>query len=237
MGLQRPVEPFHRPYSPPEPPSPPRRPKRFAVLAGAAVLALAAVALLLLVPGGSGREEATVRPTPPSGTRQSQTLTALPAPCGTVSKGTVDRTVPMASRTENANSTLTTCTYSPTGAAFPWLRVETRLYASGNTTTPVKDAEEYYDAQWAQAREAPLVRTISLERHRGLGEEAYRWFRADEGRPSVVGQVTARIRNTVFTVTYGERAPGKGAQDAREGVCIAKVTAVAREVLAALNHF
>ncbi|TMR00159.1 hypothetical protein ETD83_17345 [Actinomadura soli] len=236
MGLQRPVEPFHRPYSPPEPPAPPRRPKRFAVLVAFGVLAVAAAAIFLVAPG-QGREEATVRPTPSVGTRQSTMLSALPAPCGTVSKATVDRTVPMATRTESANSTLTTCTYSPTGTAFPWLRVEAHLYASGNTTTPVEDAGDYYDTRWAQARGAQLVRTIRLERHRGLGDEAYRWFRADEGRPSVVGQVTARTRNAVVTVTYGERAPGKAAQDAREGACIATVTAVAREVLAALNHF
>ncbi|TDB78672.1 hypothetical protein E1264_36665 [Actinomadura sp. KC216] len=237
MSLQRPAGPFHRPYSPPEPPAPPRRlPKRLAVLVTAGLLAAAAVAVFLLAPD-RGRDKATVRPSPPVGTLQSTTLTTLPPPCGAVSKGTIDRAVPMATRTENANSTLTTCTYTPTGAAFPWLRVEVRLYASGYTTTPVKDAEDYYDTQWTQARDARLVRTIRLERDRALGDEAYRWYRADEGRPSVVGQVTARTRNTVFTVTYAERAPGRAAQDAREGPCIATATAVAREVLAALNHF
>ncbi|MFI0404631.1 hypothetical protein [Actinomadura sp. 3N508] len=237
MSLQRPGGPFHRPYSPPEPPAPARRlPKRLAVLVTAGLLAAAAVAAFLVVPG-QGKEKATVRPTPPVGTRQSATLTALPPPCETVSKGTIDRTVPMATRTENANSTLTTCTYTPTGAAFPWLRVEARLYSSGNTTTPVQDAKDYYATQWTQAHDARLVRTITLERDRALGDEAYRWYRADHGRPSVVGQVTARVRNAVFTVTYAERAPGRAAQDAREGPCIATVTAVAREVLAVLNHF
>ncbi|MFI0479250.1 hypothetical protein [Actinomadura sp. 9N215] len=234
MSLQRSIGPFHRPYSPPEPPSPERRPKRFALFVGAAVLAVAAVAAFLVIPGRGGKD-ASVRPTPE--TSRSQVVRALPAPCGAVSKRTVDRTVPMAMRTENANSTLTTCTYSTTGSAFPWLRVETHLYASGNTATPVRDAENYYDTQWAQAHDTPLVRTISLERHRGLGDEAYRWLRADEGRPSVVGQVTARIRNAVFTVSYAERAPAGGVQDGRERASLAKVTAVAREVLTALNRF
>ncbi|MFA1550664.1 hypothetical protein [Actinomadura chokoriensis] len=249
MGLQRPVEPFHRPYAGPEPPSPARRPKRLlAVLVAVAAFAGAAVAVFLIVPGEdeAGTDRAAVTPrgsepqTPssvPSSEPAQQMVRALPSPCGTVSEGTVAKAIPKARKLESANSTLTTCTYTSTGSAFRWLRVETRLYTAANTATPVRDAESYYDAQWAQAHEAPLARTIALERQGGVGDEAYRWFKADEGQPTVVGQVTARVRNAVFTVSYSEQAPAKGEQAERERACLAKATAAAREVFTALNDF
>ncbi|MES9609880.1 hypothetical protein, partial [Actinomadura sp. NPDC000929] len=62
MGLQRPVEPFHRPYAGPEPPAPGRRPRRLiAVLAAAVALAAAVVATVLVVSGGRGQEAAPRR--------------------------------------------------------------------------------------------------------------------------------------------------------------------------------
>ncbi|WP_141581950.1 hypothetical protein [Actinomadura sp. WMMA1423] len=255
MGLQRPVEPFHRPYSGPEPPAPARRPRRLiALLAAVVALAAAAVAVVLVLSGQREDQAAPRRTpqgtTPPQGRSQppasgpsaspapaQQVITVLPAPCGTVAAGTVERAVPKATRRQSANSTLTTCTYSSTGSAFRWLRVEAHLYAPGDTATPVQDAEGYYDAQWAQAHDAPLVRTVTLERQRGIGDEAYRWFKTDEGQPTVVGQVTARVRNAVFTVSYSEQAPRGGRPDARERPCLDTAAAVAREVLAALNHF
>ncbi|MFG2090886.1 MULTISPECIES: hypothetical protein [unclassified Spirillospora] len=124
-----------------------------------------------------------------------------------------------------------------TGRAVRRLRVEAHLYTPGNTPTPVKDAETYYDEQWAQAHGAPLFRTYTLERHRGIGDEAYRWFKADEAEPTVVGEVTARVRNAVFTVSYSEQASGAGGGDERERACLGRATAAAREVLSALNHF
>ncbi|MFC4053380.1 hypothetical protein ACFOY4_27155 [Actinomadura syzygii] len=259
MGLQRPPDPFDRVYSAPEPPSPGRRrrSRRVAVLVAVVAFGAAAVAVFLLAPVRGGGDGAAVRPTPSRAptddgtpTAEStptdgetpaegggQVVKALPAPCGTVSQRTVDKTVPKATRRESANSTLTTCTYSSTGRDFRWLRIEAHLYAPGDTPNPVRDAESYYDAQWTQAHHAPLVRTISLEPHKGLGDEAYRWFKADEGQPTVVGQVTARIRNAVFTVSYSERAPAKGRQDERKRACLAKATDVAVEVMTALNHF
>ncbi|MFA1540092.1 hypothetical protein [Actinomadura monticuli] len=246
VGLRRPVEPFHRPYAGPEPPSPSRRPRRLLVFAvAAAAFAAAAVAVFLVAPGrgGDGTDRVAVTPTgsapaTPSPSEPAQRIVrALPPPCGTVSEGTVARTVPKARKQESANSTLTTCTYTSTEPGFRWMRVETRLYAPANTATPVRDAESYYDAQWAQAHDAPLVRTIALERQGGVGDEAYRWFTADKGQPTVVGQVTARVRNAVFTVSYSERAPGRGEQAERERACLAKATAAAREVFTALNDF
>lgn len=241
VGLQRPVEPFHRPYAGPEPPSPARRPGRLLVLlVAAAAFAAAAVAVFLVAPGKErgGTDRAAVTPRRPAPqTSAERIVKALPPPCGTVSAGTVAKAVPEAAKRHSANSTLTTCTYSSTGSSFRWLRVEARLYARENTATPVRDAERYYDARWAQAHDAPLVRTIALERAGGVGDEAYRWFKADEGQPTVVGQVTARVRNAVFTVSYSERAPDAAEQDEREREILATATAAAREVLAALNDF
>ncbi|NVI86002.1 hypothetical protein [Actinomadura sp. BRA 177] len=244
VGLQRPVEPFHRPYAGPEPPSPARRPRRLlAVLVAAAAFAAAAVAVFLVAPGkGGGTDRAAVTPsrsTPQTASSEAaqQIVRALPPPCGTVSDGTVAKAVPKAAKRQSANSTLTTCTYSSTGSAFRWLRVEARLYAPANTATPVRDAEGYYDAQWAQAHDAPLTRTIALEREGGVGDEAYRWFKADEGQPTVVGQVTARVRNAVFTVSYSEEAPARAKQAEREHAILATATSAAREVLTALNDF
>ncbi|MFB4306427.1 hypothetical protein ACA511_09930 [Actinomadura sp. GTD37] len=252
MGLQRPVEPFHRPYAGPEPPSPARRPRRLlAVLVAAAAFAAAAVAVFLVAPGEeNGTDRAAVAPrrsapqtpsqTPPetpSSEPAQRIVKALPPPCGTVSAGTVAKAVPEAREEERKNSTLTSCTYTSTESGFRWMRVETRLYAPSHSAAPVRDAESYYDARWTQAHDAPLFRTISLERERGVGDEAYRWLKADAGQPTVVGEVTVRVRNAVFTVSYSEQAPGKGERAERERVCLARATAAAREVFTALNDF
>ncbi|MFD0688323.1 hypothetical protein [Actinomadura fibrosa] len=257
MGLPRPSEQFPRVYSAPDPPAPARRPKLLALLVALVTFAVAAVVVFLVVPLGSGGgDHAGERSTPgtaptddpaapaptgpgtPSPERTAPTagpIASLPAPCSTIPAGTVQQILPGAKREESANSTLTTCTYYGTGSGFRWLRVEAHLYPPGATSEPVKDAEGYYDAQWAQAHQATLERTITLERQPGIGDEAYRWFKADKGQPTVVGQVTARVRNAVFTVSYSEQAAGKGEQDKRERTCMAKAVRVAREVLAALR--
>ncbi|GAA4080553.1 hypothetical protein GCM10022214_43950 [Actinomadura miaoliensis] len=145
-------------------------------------------------------------------------------------RATVARLVPNAQQRESSNSTLTTCTYSSTGKDFRWLRVEAHLYAPANTATPVQDARSYYGAQWTQAHEATLERTVRLERERGLGDEAFRWFKMDKGQPTVVGQVTMRIRNVVVTVAYSEQARDAAAARDRENACLSNAGAVAREV-------
>ncbi len=241
VGLHPPAEPFHRPYAGPEPPSPARRPKRLIVLLVAAVAFTgAAVAVFLAVPGGkTDRAAVTPSTAEPSPSEAAQGIVrALPPPCGTVPAETVAKAVPKAAERQSANSTLTTCTYTSKESAFRWLRVEARLYAPAHSATPVRDAESYYDAQWTQAHDAPLVRTIALEREQGVGDEAYRWFMADQGQPTLVGQVTARVRNAVVTVSYSEEAPrGGGGQAARERAVLGTATAVAREVLTVLNDF
>ncbi|TDC58122.1 hypothetical protein E1281_02790 [Actinomadura sp. KC345] len=241
MGLQRSSEPFHRVYSAPEPPSD-RWPRLIKPLAAVTALAAAGAVVFLVVPGQgqvhAGRDNAAVRPPGDSAEEPSRRFVrALPEPCGSVSKDTVDQAVPKATQRQSANSTLTTCTYASEGSRLRWLRVEARLYSPGDTGTPVQDAESYYATQWAQAHDTPFIRTISLARHRGIGDEAYRWFKADEERPAVLGQVTARIRNAVVTVSYSEQAPGAGGRDGRERACLDRATAAARDVLDALNDF
>ncbi|WP_433334097.1 hypothetical protein [Spirillospora sp. CA-294931] len=223
-------EPFQRVYSPPEPPAPKRRPKAMLLVAAVAVFALAAGAVFFFLPS-DGERAAPPRSDPPT----AQTIGTLPAPCGTVAGGTVQRLIPGAQRRESSNSTLTTCTFSSTGSDFRWLRVEAHLYAQANTETPLDDAKRYFGAQFAQARSSTLERTVSIGRHPGLGDEAYRWFKADRGQPTVVGQVTARVRNAVVTVSYSEQVPGRGDPDEREQACLGRATDVAREVLTRLR--
>ncbi|HEU5024706.1 MAG TPA: hypothetical protein VFV01_07250 [Spirillospora sp.] len=248
MGLQR--EPFHRVYSAPEPPSPKRRPRLLVLLVALVAFCGAAAAVFVLMPGhgkdaasprtspsGSAAPGPSTEPPSPSETpMQEQTVASLPKPCAMVSARTVSRTIPKARRDESANSTFTTCTYTAQGPRFRWLRVEANLHAPAKTPTPVQDAEGDYRASWTQAHNAPLVRTISLRRQPGIGDEAFRWFKADDGQPTVVGEVTARFRNVLVTVSYSEQA-AKGAADAREGACLGTAEGVAREVLATLAHF
>ena len=248
MALQRPPEPFQRLYSPPEPPATARRPRVLVLLVAAVAVVLAAGGVVFFLPAGEpgtvGDREASVGKAParrsssaPTGPAGSGAIAALPRPCGTVPADTVRSLVPGAQRLESSNQTLTTCTYTSGGDRSRWLRVEAHLYAPSNTPTPVEDARRYYGSQWTQAHDATiertmnLERTVSLARHSGLGDEAYRWFKEDRGRPAVMGQVTVRLRNTVITVGYSERTGGSGGAETREDQCLENATRVAREVL------
>ncbi|MBA8951191.1 hypothetical protein ACFQU9_01130 [Actinomadura namibiensis] len=261
MGLPRPSEPFRRVYSAPEPPSPARRPRLVALLVAVVSFVLAAGAVFWLGSRGEsptaapGRPSATAPPEtdpapsgpapsgpapsrpapttsrPPAPPSQAAPITRLPAPCGMVAAATVRRLVPSARRSESANPILATCTYTSTGGRFRWLWVEARLYSPGDHAAPLEDARRYYSAQQTQARNDAQAETRTLEPQRGLGDEAYRQFKVDRGQPTAVGQVTARVRNVVVTVSYSEQAPGKGEAEERERGCLAKATQVAREVL------
>lgn len=238
--VQRPSEPFHRIYSTPEPPSQIRVARLLKPVAVVAALAAAGAIGFLVVPdadrGGGGEKAAALGHLHGDRGEQASSapmVTKLPSPCATVSEATVEQALPKAKRRQDGNSTLTTCTYSE---GSRWLRVEARLYTPDNTATPVQDAASRYDERWAQAQSTPLERTIRLEPHRGVGDEAYRWFRT-EGGPDVVGEVTARTRNAVLTVSYGERVPDEGERYEREHAILGRAAAVAREVVTALNRF
>ncbi|WP_131738509.1 hypothetical protein [Actinomadura roseirufa] len=247
MGLQRGPEPFQRVYSAPEPPAPARRPRRVALAVALATFVVAGVVVFLLLPGG-GEEHAARRPRAsasasdaptsddPSGPPAARPVTALPAPCAMVTQGTLGRIVPAAKREGGGgNSTLTTCTYTSSAPGSRSLRVEAHLHPPGASADPVKDAEGYFDAHWTQAHDPDLERTISLEKETGIGDEAYRWLKADKGLPTIIGQVTVRLRNVVVTVSYSEETPAKGAGEDRRRACLAMAGTAAREVLRALG--
>ena len=208
------------------------------MLVAAVAFVLAAGAAFLFLPGGGeGRSGAvpSQRAQVPhgGGTARPRAITTLPPPCATVPAATVRSLIPSPQRRESSNNTLTTCTYASGGDAFRWLRVEAYLYAPANTSTPVEDARRYFGAQWAQAHNATLERTVSLARHPGMGDEAYRWFKVDRGQPTVVGEVTVRVRNAVIRVSYSEQS--RGAAEKRERECLERATRVAGEVLRAFR--
>jgi hypothetical protein len=210
-----------------------------ALLVAAAALVLVAGGVYLLlpdrVPGAGGEREASLgRADPVPSPSEPEPIATLPPPCGTVPSGTVRSLIPGAQRHESSNQTLTTCTYSSGSDRSRWLRVEAHLYSPANTPTPFEDARRYYGTQWTQAHSPAVERTVSLARHPGMGDEAYRWFKEDLGRPTVVGQVTIRLRNAVISVGYSERG-GPGGAAAREEACLDTATRVAREVLRAFR--
>jgi hypothetical protein len=215
--------------------------------------AVAAGAVFLLVPKGghhesgpspgpvdtpaatrpSATEEPSVSPTAssrPAPTPSVKMVGALPPACATVSPGTVGRLIPGAQQRNSSNQTLTTCTYSSGSGDFRWLRVEAHLYPPG-VGEPLDDAKRNFAADYDQAHKPAVERTVTLAKQSGLGDEAYRWFKVDKGQPTVVGQITMRVRNALITVSYSEQAESKNAADSREQSCLAKANEVAREVL------
>lgn len=235
------------------------------LLLAAVAFAVAAVVAFVLLPGGKQSrtakpppvasepgagsrpsatgpsEEPSSAPTPPPTTPpptaapQTPVFTSLPPPCAAVSEATVRRLVPGAKITKSANTTFASCAYSSPGQGFRWLQVESRLYASANTATPVQDAHRLFGVQWSLAGRATEERTVSLRRQTGLGDEAYRWFKVDERQPTAIGVVAARLRNVVITVSYSEQTASKKGLGAQEQRCLAEAAAVAREVLADLS--
>jgi hypothetical protein len=175
---------------------------------------------------------ATTAP-PPSG--QVRLFSVLPPPCGTVRPATVDRLVPRSRVEHSANTTLATCTFASKGTDSQWLRVETRIFDPMEGVGPVEAATGFFGAQWARARQDPVVRTVSLRRQEGLGDEAYRWYKLDKGQPTVVGEVALRTRNAVITVSYSGVAPGEDDSAANEQKYVAAASQVAREVLDTLE--
>lgn len=183
-------------------------------------------------PADEPAAEPTSQPTAEPTTPAAPVFTELPPPCGSVSADTVRRLIPQAGRRQSTNSTFTSCTYAPASMnGFRWLRVEARLYSPANTDQPVQDAGRFFAAQWTAAGSAELVRTVTLRRAAGLGDEAYEWFKIDKGQPTAVGEVTVRTRNTLLTVSYSEDVGSAGEAESLRERCLAEAAGVAREVL------
>ncbi|MGH3390789.1 MAG: hypothetical protein ACRDOO_18130 [Actinomadura sp.] len=242
----RPSDPFHRVYSPPEAPSTARRSTVVGVVMVVVAFSLVGFAAFVLAWGGSlparlgvdsgsasgsGEDSPSVLPTP--------AFTALPPACDTVRRPTVNRLVPKARVVRGANTTLTTCTFTAAGSGSPWLRIETRIFVPVGGGSPVEAAAGHFAAQWNRARTDPVVRTVGLRRHPGLGDEAYRLYTIDAGRRVAAGQVVVRFRNAVIAVSYGENMPGTGASRtgdaANEREFVGAATEVAREVIGAFK--
>jgi hypothetical protein len=189
--------------------------------------------------GGAGSPARTARTAPTSGPpatpREAPTFAALPPPCGTVGRSTVDRLVTKARVEQAANTTLGTCTYSSAGARSQWLRVETRIFDPIGGTDAAATASGFFGAQWTRTREDPMVRVVSMERQDGMGDDAYRVYKMDKGQPTVVGEVAVRLRNAVITVSYSGVASAPARSDANERKYVSGATTVAREVLTALK--
>jgi hypothetical protein len=262
VGLSRQEESFQRPYSAPEPPKVARRPKLLALLIALVSFVAAAVAVFALAPGDGDRQVAgppgpsatgagpgtpadeptpshgppstSASPSEPAGPRPAKPFTAVPKPCGSVRKGTVDRLLPGARQEESGDSTYRACTYSSTSDGFRWLRVEGRLFSAAGSGTSEQAARDDLAAHWKGAHEAKLERTVRLERRSGIGDEAFAWFKVDRGQPTAVGQLTMRVRNVVITVSYSEQVTGETKAGDRERVCLGNATGVVREVLAVL---
>jgi hypothetical protein len=190
-------------------------------------------------PGSSGSPAATAssagaRPATPAAP-SARALSVLPPPCGTARRATVNRLVPKAKVEQAANTTLATCTYSSAGTTSRWLRIENRIFDPIGGDNAAQTASGFFGAQWTRVREDPTVRIVSLKRQDGLGDEAYRAYKLDNGQPTVVGEVGIRWRNAVITVSYSGVAPNPADDAANERKYLTEATGVAREVLGALQ--
>jgi hypothetical protein len=163
-------------------------------------------------------------------------FTVAPQACVIVSPDTVHRLVPDATIARGGESTASTCDYAgKAGSRYRELRVETQIFNPAVSPDPVDDAKVAIDNRWADARKDPVVKTVDIERVRGLGDEAYRRYATDKGQPTVVGEIVVRVRNSLAAVSYVEDAPASGGADAAKQRSLATATAVAREILRAFQ--
>lgn len=247
-------------YSPPDPPPQSRRPTVVRALTVVAVLLLGAGAYVVYgkrdpAPSAADRapSAARVRPSPaassaassasppatpsvsPTALRVPRLYTLAPQACVVVSAETVQRLVPAATIARGGGRTASTCDYAgKSGSRYRELRVETQIFAPAASPDPVNDAKVAIGHRWADAKNDPTVRTVDLQHVGGLGDEAYQRFAADKGRPTVVGEVVVRVRNSLAAVSYVVDAPGGDDKAAREH-CVAEATGVVREILRAFE--
>ncbi len=162
-------------------------------------------------------------------------FTMAPKACVVVSPDTVQRLVPSATIAHDGGSTASTCDYSgKAGSGHRELRVETQIFTPTVSSDPVDDAKVAIDSRLADARTDPVVRTVAVSRVGGLGDEAYQRYATDKGRPTVLGEVVVRVRNSLAAVSYAADARG-GDEEAVRQRCVTEATAVAREILRAFE--
>ncbi|MCW2914784.1 MAG: hypothetical protein JWN52_2852 [Actinomycetia bacterium] len=164
-----------------------------------------------------------------------QPFVRLPPVCSTPPEATSIRLVPSPRiTTKSSNTTVTTCTVVSTSGSRPSLHVETYLFPPRDGGDPVKDAAGLLSSDWTQAHQNDgQAKTVILERHPGLGDEAFHWYKTDKGQPVVVGEVEARLRNAVVRVAYSRDAPAKAGDQAVEKRLLDEAAAVARQTIRA----
>jgi hypothetical protein len=112
--------------------------------------------------------------------------------------------------------------------------VEAYLFRPQNGGDPIKDAQAFVSSDWTQAhKDDGLTSTVLLQRHPGLGDEAFRWYRIDKGEPVVVGEVEVRSRNAVVRVAYSRDTPAKAQEQATQKRLLDEAAGVARQTVRA----
>jgi hypothetical protein len=254
VGLPRSPEPFPRVYSPPEPPSEGRRSALTGVLIAVVALGLASAGVFLFTGGPGHRAQVAAAPSagtspapspssvaspapaarPPAGGR---IFSRLPPPCSTPAQATSARLVPAGKIAERFQGlTVSTCTYLSSTPPFPSLRVETRLFpVSTGLGDPIQQARDFFTAGFSQAQKGDgITTTLSLQQESGLGDQAYRWSKRDNGDKNLVGEVFVQVRNATVVIDYSQDNPSGSAAAAQQRL-LDEATSVAREAIAAFG--
>jgi hypothetical protein len=187
-------------------------------------------------PDGTPSPSATpsTRSASPAG---GQLFVRLPPVCSTPPDTTSIRLVPSPRiTTKSSNTTVTTCTVISTGGSRPSLHVEAHLFPPRDGGDPVKDAAAFLSSDWIQAHQDDgQVKTVTLKRYPGLGDEAFHWYKRDKGQPVVVGEVEVRLGNAVVRVAYSRDAPAKADEQDTEKRLLNEAVAVARQTIRAFG--
>jgi hypothetical protein len=176
----------------------------------------------------------TTEPASPSTSPlNGQPFIRLPPVCGSPPETTSVRLVPTPRITsKSANTTVTTCTVASTRGSRPSLHVEAYLFPPRDGGDPTKDAAGLLSSDWTQAHlDDGQTTTVVLERHPGLGDEAFHWYKTDRGQPVVVGEVEVRLRNAVVRVAYSQDTPAQADKQATQKRLLDEAAAIARQTL------
>ncbi|HXA57871.1 MAG TPA: hypothetical protein VNW94_01790 [Streptosporangiaceae bacterium] len=171
---------------------------------------------------------------PPAGGR---IFSRLPSPCSTPAQATSARLVPAGKIAERFQGlTVSTCTYLSSTPPFPSLRVETRLFpVSVGLGDPIQQARDFFAAGLSQAQKGDgITTTLSLQQESGLGDQAYRWSKRDNGDKNLVGEVFVQVRNATVVIDYSQDNPSGNAAATQQRL-LDEATSVAREAIAAFG--